>query len=218
MKVELWEDLVCSWCGIANERVNKAMRRFGHEGEVELVHRSFRLLPDLPEGEPMDFAELSSQRGISPAQMKEMAAKLQRIAAEEGIEPYHVADNAVGNTTLAHEFLAWASAQGKQHEAWDLLFRANFGDKADLWSIEDLVPFADRLGLDAADARRALEARTYRSQVENDHREAIELGSQGVPFLVIDRRYGISGAQSVETIVKTLQQAWDEKEKKGAHA
>lgn len=213
MKVELWEDIVCSWCGIANERVNQAMERFGHADEVEFVHKSFRLMPDFTEGEGVNFTEMMHQhRGMTPEQATQMVEPLQALAREVGLPAYHVADNDIGNTTLAHEFLAWASAQGKQNQAWDLLFRAHFVEKAALWTIDDLVPFATQLGLDPEDARRALESREYRSRVEADHNEAVALGSQGVPFLVIDRKYGISGAQSVDVIVDTLEKAWADRQ------
>lgn len=213
MKVELWEDVVCSWCGIANERVNQALERFGHRDEVDFVHRSFRLLPNLPEGEAVNFVEhMESSRGISQAEAEQMAAPLQGLAREVGLPEYHVTDNDIGNTTPAHEFLAWASDQGKQNEAWDLLFRAHFVKRAPIWTVDDLVPFAEQLGLDAADARRALESRQYRGRVESDHNEALALGSQGVPFLVIDRKYGISGAKKVDIIVDALEKAWAERQ------
>lgn len=209
MKIELWEDVVCSWCGIANERVNQALEQFGHADEVELLHRSFRLLSDMPEGQSMNTVDLlSSQRGVPAAQGQQLLG----LAKEVGLERYHVVDNHVGNTTLAHEFLAWASAQGSQNEAWDLLFREYFGNRAPLWKVDDLVPFAERLGLDAEAARQALESREYRDQVEADHNEVLALGANGVPFLVIDRKYGIAGAQRVELIVEALQKAWAERQ------
>jgi predicted DsbA family dithiol-disulfide isomerase len=38
------------------------------------------------------------------------------------------------------------------------------------------------------------------------------LGANGVPFFVIDRRYGISGAQPAEAITQVLERAWAEAE------
>lgn len=213
MKIELWEDVVCSWCGIANERVNQALQQFGHADEVELVHRSFRLLSDMPDGQSMNTVDLlSSQRGVPAAQAQQMGQQLLGLAKKVGLERYHVVDNQVGNTTLAHEFLAWASAQGRQNEAWDLLFREYFGNRAPLWTVDYLVPFAEHLGLEAEAARQALDSREYRDQVEADHDEVLALGASGVPFLVIDRKYGISGAQRVELIVEALQKAWSERQ------
>lgn len=212
MKIELWEDVVCSFCGIANTRVNEALEKFGHGDDVEFVHRSFRLMPDFPEGESQSFRGHLGSQGYSVTQVEEMGQRVEQMARQDGISSYHVLDNRLGNTTLAHEFLAWAADQGSSNEAWDLLFAAHFGNKADLWSIDDLVPFADRLGLDPEAARQALEARSYRQQVEADHQQMVAFGANGVPFMVIDRKYAIPGAQSIETIVSAFERAWNERE------
>ena len=208
MKIELWEDIVCSWCGITNGRVNEALKAFPHRDDVEFVHRSYRLMPDAPEGKAYSFREYMVEQGVPSDQVKKMAESVEQIAAADGQTPYHVLDNSVGNTTLAHEFLAWASAQGKQNEAWDLLFKAHFANQAPLWTIEDLVPFAKELGLRADDARVALVQRTFLAQVQADQAEARELGAQGVPFIVIDRKYALAGAQSVEALLSAFSQVW----------
>jgi predicted DsbA family dithiol-disulfide isomerase len=41
-----------------------------------------------------------------------------------------------------------------------------------------------------------------------DEREARDLCINGVPFFVIDRRFGISGAQSSAVMLGALEQAW----------
>lgn len=212
MRIELWEDLVCPWCGIADGRIAAALEQFEHRDEVEFVHKSFVTMPTLPEGRGILFDEqMGARTGMSPDQMSAAAAHIESVAAADGIESYHVRENPVGNTTLAHEFLAWAGDQGRSHDAWTLLLTRHFGERAALWTVDDLVAFADELGLDGAQARQALEAHTYRSRVKAENDEAVALGSTGVPFLVVDRKYGVSGAQSVETYVELLNKAYSEK-------
>lgn len=211
MQVELWADVVCSWCGIANRRVQEAIAAFEHGDGVRLTHRSFRLLLDRPEGESISFIELGRSMGMGDAQTRAAARQVEQVAAADGIVEYHVGDNRVGNTTLAHEFLAYASEQGQHDAAWDLLFEAHFADRAPLWTIQDLQAFAMPLGLDPEAAGRALVERRHRAQVVADHEQAVAFGASGVPFLVIDRRYGISGAQPVAQIVATLERAWHER-------
>lgn len=213
VKVELWEDIVCPWCGIANERTNQALAQFEHSDEVEFVHRSFRLVTDMPDGESLEsFQYLRDRKGMTREAADQSSAHLKELAREVGFDEYHSTDNQIGNTTLAHEFLAWASEQGKEREAWDLVYREYFTERAPIWTVDDLVGFAEPLGLDPAAAREALDARTYRAQVVADHDEAVELGARGVPLLVIDRKYGVSGAQSVDAIVAALEKAWSERE------
>ena len=94
---------------------------------------------------------------------------------------------------------------------WRLLYDKYFGKAESIFEIEALVPLAAELGLDVAAAREALESRRYQQQVLADGREAQALGSNGVPFIVVDRRYAVAGAQSVDVMLQTLQTAWKER-------
>ncbi len=48
------------------------------------------------------------------------------------------------------------------------------------------------------------------AEVRADEEEARALGVSGVPFFVIDRRYGVAGAQAPDLILELLDKAWDE--------
>ena len=52
-----------------------------------------------------------------------------------------------------------------------------------------------------------LEDDDYTADVNEEIRELRALGGNGVPFFVIDRRYGISGAQSTEVFLRALETA-----------
>lgn len=202
--------MVCVWCGIAMERVNRAMELFPHAEEVELVHRSFRLMPDYADGESTDFREfMRDQRGYPEDRVTDVVARVEGMAHADGVSEYHVEGIRVGNSTLAHEFLAWATDQGRHKDAWDLIFRRHYADRLDIWTVEDLLALARELELDEDAAREALEDRRYRAQVEADHAEVLQLGGSGVPFIVIDRRFAVSGAQAPEVLASALKQAWD---------
>ena len=49
----------------------------------------------------------------------------------------------------------------------------------------------------------------YAEQVCEDIRRAAELGATGVPFVVLNGAYSISGAQPVETFLTALRTAYD---------
>jgi predicted DsbA family dithiol-disulfide isomerase len=67
------------------------------------------------------------------------------------------------------------------------------------------------VGLPSQRVREVLASQEFAPDVEADQREAGALGANGVPFFVIDRRYGISGAQPTELFEQALRQAWDER-------
>jgi predicted DsbA family dithiol-disulfide isomerase len=62
-------------------------------------------------------------------------------------------------------------------------------------------------GADPDKARAVLESDEYADAVRDDIDEARALGANGVPFFVIDRKYGISGAQPTEIFLQALRTA-----------
>lgn len=209
VKIEIWTDVICPWCGIGEHRLQEALARFEHAGEVDVVHRSFQL----DERAPMNSTEsvrtmLQTKKGMSAAQVDSIIGRVEQIAKDDGLSPYIVADNRVGNTSLAHELAAWAAEQGRDAEIWARLYRAYFGEASSIFDVDSLVEMARELGLDADAARAALTSRTYAKKVLEDGREARALGASGVPFIVVDRKYGIKGAQPTDAILEVLEQAW----------
>ena len=70
------------------------------------------------------------------------------------------------------------------------------------------LPGADARVLFAStieEARAVLASDRYAADVRAEIREAAALGCTGVPFFVIDRRYGISGAQPAELFAQVLE-------------
>jgi predicted DsbA family dithiol-disulfide isomerase len=214
LMIELWADLICPWCGLGEHRLAAALRQFVHRADVRVVHRSFQLDPGLPIGVVQPVADHLAQRyGSSEAARARLAASqrnIEAMAGDEGLAPYHVADNVTGSTALAHGLLAYASAHGHGADAWNDVSRAYFGEQQSIFDTDALVDLAGRMGLDTAEVRTALETRQYRGQVAADQLEAQQLGATGVPFFVIDRRFGVVGAQPAEVLLEVLQRAWHE--------
>ncbi|MFI6164449.1 DsbA family protein [Micromonospora haikouensis] len=211
MKVDIWAEVTCPWCGLGNYRVAKAIERFEHADEVELVHHSFPLSSSFPEGDTFSVREaLLRRHGMGGSQAETSTRRIEKLAESEGLIPYQVLDNKVGNTDLAHEFLAHASAQGKNREAWDAVFTTYFGRAEPVFSSDDLLGLSDELGLDREQTRQALTDRRYRQQVRDDAARAQRLGATGAPFIVIDDRYGVPGAQDSDSLLELLRKAWDD--------
>lgn len=208
MKIEIWTDIICPWCGLGTHRLNQAVGQSGEPGETQIVHRSFQLNPRSPEGvaEPA-FAMLRRVTGLDSEQLTEKTQYIEQLAHDEGIDRYHVSDNNVGNTALAHEFLAYATELGKHTEAWSLIYNVYFGNRAPIWTVDDLLPLAGILGLPADGVRETLTSRRLRDHVLADQAEAERLGASGVPFIVIDGRYQVSGAQTQQQLSAIIERA-----------
>lgn len=213
MQIEVWSDIICPWCGLGLHRLRAALAGFEHAAEIEVVHRSFQLDERAPADQTESVRSMLRKKGLSDPQIDSVTARVAALAAAEGLEPYHVLDNQVGNTSLAHELAAWATEQGRGSELWDRLFVAYFGETKSVFEIDALVELAQSVGLDADGAREALTSRRYAEQVRKEGREAGRLGASGVPFFVIDRKFAIGGAQPAPVLLQALSEAWQERAK-----
>jgi predicted DsbA family dithiol-disulfide isomerase len=209
LSVEIWSDVVCPWCYIGKRRFENALAQFEHRDEVEVRYRSFELDPSAParaEGAPAE--RLASKYGISVEQAEASNAQLTAMAAAEGLE-YHLDRTRGGNTFDAHRLLQLAAERGVQPEVKERLMRGYFTESEPVGDRETLVKLAAEAGLDADEARAALEGDAYAEAVREDETLASRIGIQGVPYFVLGRRFGVSGAQPAELLLEALERSWE---------
>ena len=208
MRVEVWSDVVCPWCYIGKRRLEAALERFPHRDEVEVVWRSFELDPTVPEGHTHPtLPALAAKYGRGEDEMRAMMRHVEETAAGEGLR-YHLADGVSGNTLLAHELLHLAAEHGLQAEVKERLLHAHFEQGRSVFDVDSLAALAVEAGLDETEVREALADHRFRPAVREDVATARALGATGVPFFVVDRRYGASGAQPAELLLQVLERAW----------
>src|SRR5688572_13603037 len=208
MRVDIWSDLVCPWCYIGKRRFEKALFSFAGRDDVTVVHRAFQLDPTMPKGQLFRHRDVLMRKyRMSESQVAAAQAKLASLAADEGLE-YHLVESTTGNTLDAHRLVHLAGEQGNQDAVIERFFRAHFTEGRSLFDNDSLVSLAEEAGLEGA--RDVLETNRYVENVAADHQEANALGATGVPFFVIDSRYGLSGAQSTEVFADALTRAWEE--------
>jgi predicted DsbA family dithiol-disulfide isomerase len=210
MQVEVWSDVVCPWCYIGKRRLESALEQFPHRDQVEVVWRSFQLDPTVPEGETHPtLAALAAKYGRDVDEMRATMAQVEQVAAGEGLE-YHLADAVSGNTLLAHQLLHLAAERGLGGELKERLLHAYFEEGRSVFDVDSLAALGAEVGLDEAEAREVLTDRRYLDAVRQDAATAQALGATGVPFFVVDRKYGAAGAQPAELLLQILERAWAE--------
>ncbi|MBV1936953.1 DsbA family oxidoreductase [Streptomyces sp. BV286] len=210
MRVEIWSDIACPWCYVGKARFEKALDAFAHRDDVEVVHRSFELDPGRARDDVQPvLAMLTKKYGMSEAQAQAGEENLGTQAAAEGLE-YRTRDRDHGSTFDMHRLLHLAKDRGRQDELIGVFYRANFAEERSVFADDErLVELSAAAGLDADEARAVLaDPAAYADEVRADEREAAELGANGVPFFVLDRKYGVSGAQPAEVFTQALEQAW----------
>jgi len=211
MLVEIWSDVVCPFCYIGKREFESALARFAHRHQVEVVWKSFELDPHAPERSEHDmYGMLVSKYGGTREDAKARVQGVVQRAKGVGLD-YDMDAAIIGSSFHAHRLIQFAKTKGKGAEAEERLFRAYFIEGKHIADKAVLVQLADEIGLDKDEAEKVLAATTYTDAVRADEREAQQLGVRGVPFFALDRRYGVSGAQSSDHFLHALQQAWAER-------
>jgi predicted DsbA family dithiol-disulfide isomerase len=203
VNIEIWADIICPWCGLGAHRLDRAVAEARERGQdVTLVHHAFQLEPDAPAG-TRAVRDMLASRGYGKGQMIASWERIESMAAREGLAPYQL-DNITGNTRLAHELLAFASTRGHEEAAWQTMYRAYFGQKRPIFTVDDLVPIGEEMGLARDEVRAVLDDGTFAARVDADLREAASLGISGVPFVLLDRERVLHGAQPLEVFRQAL--------------
>lgn len=208
IKVDIWSDVQCPWCYIGKRKFEAGSHGF----DVEVEYHSFELAPDTPvdfEGTPIDY--LSQRKGITREQAQLMVDRVVGIAESVGLD-YDYDHIHQTNTVISHELVHFAKSKGRQLEMVERLLDAYFIRGEHVGRIPDLVEIAVELGYDRAEVTEALETHRFLADVKGDVALAREYGIQGVPFFVIDGKYGVSGAQEAATFANVLAQVQSEKD------
>lgn len=208
MQIEVWADVVCPWCFIGKRRLQRALADRGLSEDVEIVHRAFQLDPTASAAIEPTVDRLAAKYGVSRDVALAMMANVTEVAAGEGLD-FALDRTLSGNTLDAHRLVLWAQESDPvaAQRLLDVLYSAYFEQGRSVFGVDDLVGLAAEAGLDADAARGVVQGETYAAEVEADQELARAFGATGVPFFVIDRAYGVSGAQPVEVFLSALDQA-----------
>lgn len=203
--IEVWADIVCPWCFIGKRRLEQALEARPDRDRFVVVHRAFQLDPSAVSEGLATTDVLSAKYGVSREDAIAMQENVSEVASSVGLH-YQLGNTVSGNTMLAHRLALWAQEQGAAQTFIESLYRGYFEQGAPVFTVEELMPFVAAAGLDVAAARAMLATDAYAAEVADDQALAAQFGASGVPFFVLDRRYGIAGAQPAEVFEQTLDQ------------
>lgn len=210
MKVEIWSDVMCPFCYIGKRRFEEALKNSGHGDEIEIEWKSFQLNPDLVTDPSINIDQyLADIKGFSIDHARQLNAHVTQMAAEAGLT-YNFDKAVVANSFNAHRFSHLAKQHGLGDAAEEALFKAYFTEGKNIDDTATLIELGKSIGLDANEIKTTLENDTYADDVKHDIAEAQYLGIRGVPFFVMNRKYGVSGAQAVSVFEETIDKAFAE--------
>jgi predicted DsbA family dithiol-disulfide isomerase len=210
MKIEIWSDIMCPFCYIGKRKFEAALEQFENKKEVEVIWKSFQLNPDMKTTPDKNINQyLAEIKGWSVEQAKEMNDRVSAMAKAVGLT-YDFDKAVVANSFDAHRLIQFAKVNGKGDAAEERLFKAYFTEGENIADKDTLLQLAEEIGLNDTETKNVLASTDYASEVNNDVMAAQQIGVRGVPFFVIDRKYGISGAQESDTFLQAMNKAWEE--------
>jgi protein disulfide-isomerase len=220
MKVEIWSDIMCPFCYIGKRNFETALSQFANKEFVEVEWKSFQLdptMPEVPEYQDDMVMFLADRKGFSYEQSKKIHRDLVHYAKSVGLE-YNFDKALVTNTLKGHRLIQFAKTKGLGEKAEERLFYAYFTQGKNLSDVATLIALGKEIGLTETEVNEALTTSLYVQKVESDTKEAQTLGVRGVPFFVVNRKYGIVGAQQPNEILNTLEKAFAEWKKENPDA
>lgn len=211
--IEIWSDVSCPFCYIGKRNLEKALAKSPQADQVEIQWKSFQLDPTISTNQTETqnaYEYLAERKGMPLDQVMQMHENVVAMAKNAGLD-FHFEKTKIVNSFRAHRLLQFAKSVGKGDALKEALFYANFTEGLNFSSDEVLFALGAKIGLKQEEISAALTDSTWAEKVHADIQESREIGVQGVPFFVFDRKYAISGAQGSDQFVAVLEKVSEEK-------
>ena len=210
LKIQIWSDIMCPFCYIGKRRIESALQNFEHKDTVEIEWKSFQLDPSFIASPEDNMVEHLAEKYRKDAVWAQgMLEDMTQNAKNSGLD-FHFEKAIMANSLHAHRLLHLAKKYNLANDLEELLFKAYLTDGKNINDLDTLKAFGLEVGLNGESIDEVLHSNAYADEVQQDINEAQSIGVQGVPFFVFDNKYAVSGAQHVETFVKTLEKVWEE--------
>lgn len=210
MKIEVWSDFACPFCYIGKTRFEQALNEFKQKNEVEVIYKAYQLNPNAPKQMVGDAVQtFAKSHGMSANDAKQRLKMFEQNAKSVGLT-YNYDIIQMTNTFDAHRVAKYANQFGLEPKLTTRLMKAYFTDGKNVADKNTLIELSVEVGLNEEAVRKVIEENQFADQVKSEMMEARQVGVQGVPFFVINRKYGISGAQATDYFLQALKQIYEE--------
>lgn len=210
IKIDVISDVVCPWCYIGKRRLERALNQLADSYSFDVTYHPFELNPSIPET-GVNQKQYLSQKFGGEERYEKITAHVTQVAAEEGLEFKFHKQAVSPNTRNAHRIIQLAKHVNKQIEVKEAFMKAYFTDGIDLSKVENLMAVAEHAGMERALVTQLLSGNQGVAEVIQAEKEIQQLGITGVPFYIVQNKYGLSGAQPPESFIEVIQKAALEK-------
>jgi predicted DsbA family dithiol-disulfide isomerase len=215
LSIQVLSDIVCPWCYIGKRRMEAALALFAQaHPEQPTPHVSwlpFQLNPDMP---PSGMSRQDYLlRKFGQADGGDRYAHVKAEGLKEGLSFAFERVARMPNTLKAHALIAAAHEEATggsaalQGQVKEALMRAFFMDCLDMTSDANLLDISVAAGMQRAVAQKALQDAEQHAAIASQDAELRRIGIHGVPFFILNLKFGLSGAQPPSELLSAMEQA-----------
>lgn len=202
VQIDIISDVMCPWCIVGFRQLEQALAASGTGAYIRW--HPFELNPAMPpEGQNLT-EHIAEKYGASAEQSAQNRMQLQSIGADLGIDFQFTANSRIVNTFAAHQLLDWAQSKNLQHPLKLALFDAHFSRGLDVSLNDVLTDIAAKVGLDRDEALDVLTSARHAADTRARQQFWTERGISGVPAMVFEGKYLLTGAQGAQTYAQML--------------
>ena len=204
LNIDIVSDVVCPWCIIGYKYLEKAMAETADQVSFQLRWQPFELNPNMgAEGQNLR-EHLAEKYGTTLEGSIAARARITDLGARLGFTFDYTDDMRIYNTFKAHQLLHWAGELGKQTPLKMALFSAYFSLGRNLGEEDVLLDCVEKAGLPREQAKSLLAEGRYREVVRQRAHSWLDRGIRGVPAVIFQDQYLVSGAQETSAFRKVI--------------
>jgi predicted DsbA family dithiol-disulfide isomerase len=200
LTIDIYSDVVCPWCYVGKRRLERALSQLPDVPTL-VAWRPFQLNPTMP-AEGTDRTDYLEAKFGSVDAFRRIEEQVMVAGISEQISFAFEKIRRTPNTFLAHRLIWYAGRYGRQDAVVDALFNGYFEQGADIGTASVLAGLAKSAGIDAGPV---LQSDAGTTEVKAEEAAGHRLGIRAVPYFVLNKRFGISGAQPVEVLLGAIE-------------
>ncbi len=206
--IEFFHDVICSFCFPMSYRMRKLQEMMP---EVEIIHRSFALVKTEGDFDKMFGSRAAAKTEIlghwSHANFNDDLHRFNISGMKQADFPFPSSMKGL----LACKAAGFTAGQGGYWDVFDALQNALFVQNR---NVEDQAVIDDcvrQSGIDFDKWQEHYHSQETRDAVEKDLLLAKEYQIQSIPYLVINGKHRVSGAQPISRVIQAINSAAESK-------
>lgn len=179
---------------------HSSLEQVNQDVPLNVEWRAFELQPEEVRGsiDPAAMAEKRKQIEAIWPQLKKIAEEQYGLKINPGL--FGV------DTRLAHIGAKVAKEHGKDDEYHRKVFEAHWVEQKNIGDTQVLAEIAASVGIDPKHFKERLKDEELRAEVLGEELSAQQTGIRGVPAMIIDNRYLLSGAQPKGKLIRLFEE------------